>query len=191
MTQLDEFAVLHALKVKGLAPADQVADSLGVDETELLPLLQAGVDAETIRFREGRVTGYTLTAPGRERHAQLLPAAPAEISAAYDAFLEPNRAFKQVTTDWQLREEGADPAPILDRLGLVDSDVNHVIDVAVGGASRYETYRSRFADALARLRAGDDSAFARPMSGSYHDVWMELHEDLLASLGRERTEADE
>ena len=43
----------------------------------------------------------------------------------------------------------------------------------------------------ARFRDGDDDALAKPLSGSYHDVWMELHEDLLATLGRERTDADE
>jgi len=28
------------------------------------------------------------------------------------------------------------------------------------------------------------------MSGSYHDLWMELHQDLMCTLGRERTAAD-
>ncbi len=45
--------------------------------------------------------------------------------------------------------------------------------------------------ALDAFRGGDDDALAKPLSGSYHDVWMELHEDLLATLGRERTDADE
>jgi hypothetical protein len=40
------------------------------------------------------------------------------------------------------------------------------------------------------LADGDTAAFARPMSHSYHDVWMELHEDLLLTLGRERDAAD-
>lgn len=44
--------------------------------------------------------------------------------------------------------------------------------------------------AVERLRQGDPDALAKPLSHSYHDVWMELHEDLLNSLGRETSEAD-
>ena len=29
-----------------------------------------------------------------------------------------------------------------------------------------------------------------PLSDSYHDVWMQLHEDLLLTLGRDRSTAD-
>ncbi|WP_232681743.1 hypothetical protein [Nocardioides sp. R-C-SC26] len=42
-----------------------------------------------------------------------------------------------------------------------------------------------------RLRSGDNGAFARPMYNSYHDIWMELHEDLIVSLGRTRGSHDE
>ena len=55
---------------------------------------------------------------------------------------------------------------------------------------RFSAYGPRFAKALARLRAGDLDAFTRPLSGSYHDVWMELHQDLIVTLGMTRTAAD-
>ena len=48
----------------------------------------------------------------------------------------------------------------------------------------------RFSTALERLRAGDTDAFTRPLTDSYHDVWMQLHEDLLLTMGRERSSAD-
>lgn len=58
------------------------------------------------------------------------------------------------------------------------------------GLNRFADYRIRLAAAIARLRAGDAAAFAKPMSASYHCVWMELHQDLLLTLGRKRSQAD-
>ncbi len=36
------------------------------------------------------------------------------------------------------------------------------------------------------LEAGDQRMFTGVMCGSYHDVWMELHEDLILSQGIDR-----
>ena len=48
----------------------------------------------------------------------------------------------------------------------------------------------RFEHAYARVAAGDTDYFTKPLIGSYHDVWMELHEDLLTTLGIERKEGE-
>jgi hypothetical protein len=37
------------------------------------------------------------------------------------------------------------------------------------------------------VQAGDAAYFAAPMIASYHTVWFELHEDLLATLGIARS----
>ena len=37
-----------------------------------------------------------------------------------------------------------------------------------------------------RVDAGDVRMFTGVMCGSYHDVWMELHEDLILTLGIDR-----
>jgi hypothetical protein len=54
----------------------------------------------------------------------------------------------------------------------------------------FNRYVSRLRAALDRLRAGALDALTKPLSGSYHDVWMELHQDLLLALGRTRSAAD-
>jgi hypothetical protein len=36
------------------------------------------------------------------------------------------------------------------------------------------------------VRAGDKEWFTGPLVDSYHTVWFELHEDLMATLGLER-----
>jgi hypothetical protein len=56
---------------------------------------------------------------------------------------------------------------------------------------RSAAYQNRLTAALDRVRGGNTAAFARPMADSYHDIWMELHQDLLLSAGRDRGAADE
>lgn len=193
---ISQYTLLHLLKVKGFASAESVAVSVGADVESVEPLLAQAVTDELAKLRTGRLSGYALTPAGRARHAELHSSALSAdeqeyISVAYEEFLEPNRKFKQLTTDWQLSEDKSDPGPVLAQLGAIDESVGYVVQTAADGERRFVHYRTRFTAALERLRAGDDSAFARPMSDSYHDVWMELHEDLLATLGRERTDADE
>ena len=36
------------------------------------------------------------------------------------------------------------------------------------------------------VRCGEGDWFDKPLTDSYHTVWFELHEDLLATLGLER-----
>jgi hypothetical protein len=52
---------------------------------------------------------------------------------------------------------------------------------------RFAAYGPRLTNALERVRAGDVDWFTKPMLPSYHTVWFELHEDLLATLGIERS----
>ncbi len=42
--------------------------------------------------------------------------------------------------------------------------------------------------ALARVRTGDSQWFTSPAVESYHTVWFELHEDLLQTLGINRSD---
>jgi len=51
---------------------------------------------------------------------------------------------------------------------------------------RLAVYPARFADALAGLKGGDRAMMARPLIDSYHTVWFELHEDLIALSGTTR-----
>jgi pyruvate,orthophosphate dikinase len=47
-------------------------------------------------------------------------------------------------------------------------------------------YRRRLSHALDRVRRGEVSYIARPIIDSYHTVWFELHEDLIALNGLTR-----
>ena len=110
-----------------------------------------------------------------------------DLTSLYTAFLLFNDDFKGLCTDWQVGEH--DPTCI-DRLSALHDSMRPVLDGLGDLLERMSRYPRRFDAALERLQAGDVDAFTKPMTDSYHDMWMELHEDLLATLGRSRTSGD-
>jgi hypothetical protein len=60
----------------------------------------------------------------------------------------------------------------------------------VPSLGRLVRYGDRLSDAVDGLRRGDRDKFTKPLSDSYHDIWMELHQDLILTLGLQRTAAD-
>ena len=52
--------------------------------------------------------------------------------------------------------------------------------------ARYNPYQGRFVGALTKVQNGEREWFAKPIIDSYHTVWMEMHEDLLATLAIDR-----
>lgn len=188
-----EYIALHTIKIRGFATPEQIAESSGEDASALASQLEVLTERGEVKYKSGRITGYMLTAPGRARLTELRAAAvtPADVDAltpAYEAFLAPNAAFKQLTTDSQLGK--VDHPALVSRLEDVHQQVTVVVSTATGVLPRYGHYQMRLDRALSRFTGGDASALAKPMSGSYHDIWMELHEDLLAVLGQERTDDD-
>ena len=202
-----ELLVVHALRVRGFVDADVVVAATGLAADEVDAGLAGLADAGRARHRDGRMSGWMLTPDGRS-HGEALLAAELEatgtrpaVEGAYRDFLEANQGFLELCTDWQLRPdpEAPDGDPIVNDHADAAHDVAVVArladaDVVVQGVSaaladvlaRFDGYGDRFAGALARVRAGEVEWFTRPMIDSYHTVWFELHENLLATLGIER-----
>jgi hypothetical protein len=201
-----EFLVLHALVLKGFATPDVVARATGIDEEIVRRLLADAVAAGLSTSREGRVTGHTLTTAGRGRHDALLRdeldasgVDRADIEQAYRAFLSVNGELLRVCTDWQMRT-GSGAAPVLnhhgdgdydgdviDRLGRIDDLIQPVCASLGAALERFSRYGPRLAEARRHVEAGDREWFTRPLIDSYHTIWFELHEDLLCTLGLERS----
>jgi hypothetical protein len=185
-----EFAVLQALRVRGFATTSQIAESSGLPEVAVESALAGTDERGHTTVTGGRLPMHTLTPAGRARSVLLVNdrtsgADRARITGIYESFLFPNRDFKQLTTDAQ---GGAD---VTERLDAVHAQIGDVLRDLVVLDDRFDRYGSRLESAIVAYRGGDRDALAKPLSGSYHDVWMELHEDLLATIGRERTETDE
>ena len=200
-----EFLVLHALRLKGFAGTGAVAETAGVTEEEASQRLEAGKADALVVYREGRISGWSLTAAGRTRHGELLEAERQAAAYAdrvdngYRRFLEINGDLLGVCTDWQMRP-GPDGQPVLNdhsdeeydrkivsRLRGIDDAVQPVCRELGGCAERFSGYGPRLGAAIDKVEAGDVDWFSKPMIDSYHTVWFELHEDLLCTLGIERS----
>jgi DNA-binding IscR family transcriptional regulator len=192
-------AVMHAVRVKGVATDEAITQSTG---------LPADVVAETLAHlsrsgeavhRDGRAPGWRLTAEGKTRHQHDLAAALQEadltpVIAFHSAFTELNNRFKETCTRWQLRGEalndhtdGEYDSSVIAQVGAIHVALAEACAVALELTS---SYLRRFEHAFGRLSSGDNDALARPLSGSYHDVWMELHQDLILRLGLSRGDDD-
>ena len=198
------FLVLHGLRLKGFADAAAVAEAGGVDEADAKPLLDTLVVEELATYREGRLSGFALTPAGRAHHAELIAA---ELDAAgqrdavhgaYTRFLAINQDLLAVCTAWQLREvegqpvandhtDAAHDGAVIDRLAELDAQVQPICADLGAALLRFAAYGPRLGDALSKVQAGDHDWFTKPMIASYHTVWFELHEDLLATLGLGRS----
>ena len=198
------FLVLHALRLKGFAEADVLAESAGLETDDVAAHLTTFAESGCVLRRDGRVSGWALTPAGRQRHGELVAAdvdaagARDEVDGAYRRFLSLNRDLLAVCTAWQIREvdgeqkvnDHADATydkevverllGVHDRVRPVCADLREVMD-------RFGGYGSRLRTALERLVDGDTDWFTKPTIPSYHTVWFELHEDLLVSLGIERS----
>ena len=195
--------VMHGLRLKGFAEAPAVAEVVALPEAEVKTTLDQLVGEELASYRDGRLSGFTLTPQGRAEHARLLAeeldthGVRDAVHTAYAKFLTHNGDLLEVCTAWQLRDvdgqstindhtEPAYDAAVIDRLGEVHGRVAPICEELSGSLQRFSVYGPRLTEALDRVRAGDIDWFTKPMIASYHTIWFELHEDLLSTLGIER-----
>lgn len=204
MTDQNELRVVHALRLKGFADTPVVAEAADVDEATAKSVLDRLAAADQAKYRDGRMTGWMLMPAGRA-HGEALLAADldgaakrGEVDACYRRFLEHNKPFLGLCTEWQTRMVGGeqvvndhtDPdydAAVIARLADTNDNMQPICADLAALFGRFANYGPRFADALAKIQAGDIEWFTKPVIESYHTVWFELHEDLLASLGIERS----
>jgi hypothetical protein len=196
--------VLLGLRLKGFAGADVLAETTGVDAVTVEALLDDLMAGELAVYREGgQASGFVLTPAGRTEGTEALSAELAAAGArdavqgAYDRFLVLNRDMLQLCTDWQVRDvdgeqvlndhsDAAYDQEVLARLVGIDEQLNSVLAQLNGALARYRVYGPRFQAALEKLLGGDLDYFTKPLIPSYHTVWFELHEDLLATLDIDR-----
>ncbi len=197
----DRLAVLHGLRLKGFAETDAVAALTGMSSQPCAYQLCAAESEGLVLHREGRMSGWMLTPAGRAEVAKLLAAEldacgrRATVEDAYRRFLAVNGDFLALCTDWQMIDEHtlndhADPhydAAVIVRLGLLDDQVQPVCCDLGEARGRFGGYGPRLAEARQKVQDGATDWFTKPMIESYHTIWFELHEDLLATLAIERS----
>ncbi len=194
-----QFQTFHALRIKGFAAVDTITDITTLPAADVELNLSRLADNGYTQFRENRGL-WQLTADGRSAHGEHLAAdlegvdVAAVLGDPYASFLTSNAQFKELCSDWQLRngepndhsDAGYD-AEVVARLGALHDQALPAV-VAMGeGLARMAPYAGRLVEVLAKVGAGETKMFTGVMCGSYHDVWMELHEDLILTQGIDRS----
>ena len=185
--RIDEALVLHLLRVRGFVTPDGFTASLGHHPGDVLSVL---VDTGLVRHIEQRDM-YGLLPPGKARQEALLeeyagPEVRAALAAHYDRFLDLNEEFKRLCTDWQLRDgrpndhsDADHDRACIARLVALADESGPIVTAMASAVPRLIRYTPRLADAAGAVAHGDPRRFTGVMCESFHDVWMELHEDLI------------
>jgi len=204
-TSSPELLALHAVRVSGMTSAGGVArrTGLGRDLAEDL-LLDDEARGWVRRVVFADLAGWSLTEAGRlegeRRLAEELQRTGARpvVEAAHDIFARLNGRFLATLTRWQIRpqpfdrlaaNEHDDPdwdGRVLDELASYRRRLAPLCATLTGALDRFAGYDERFSEALTRAEAGRLDWVDGAGVDSCHMVWVQLHEDLLATLGLDR-----
>ncbi len=150
--------------------------------------------------------GWSLTDGGRAENERRL-AAELEASGArstvvevHRRFLPLNARFQEAVTRWQVRPLPGDPMAANDHtdfrwddrvIGSLRSLGRRLVPLNAdlfNALARFGGYAERYNAAVARVERGGNRWVDGLGIDSCHVVWMQLHEDLLASIGLDRGE---
>jgi hypothetical protein len=190
------FAVLMAVRIKGRATPAALAMATGMTEDDVRAAVRAARERGLLQAASGSHAGaaapdevVALAPDGLHALGALLAAEPCDrgaLARAYDGFLTTDTALKDAITAWQLASGEAERGGRGAALRAAGAEATAVAERLAALAPRYASYARRLGAALAALRAGDERYAASPRVDSLHQVWFELHQDLLLTLGRER-----
>jgi len=200
MTDSTGSVVLHALRCIGFAELSRLADAAGLAEPDVESHL---IDLAVSGLVTAEFGAWGLTDAGRVEDARWSAedldgrAARWAVSSAFDRFMVLNPELLDLCSAWHLRTVDGTPAPndhsdhrydaqVLDRFIDLDRRVDPVCAELTAARPRFGRYRHRLTAALDRARSGASEYLTDSMD-SYHVVWFQLHEDLLATLGRARS----
>ncbi len=192
------FRTFHALRIKGFAKAETIAEVADLPLSLVEEHLEGLQAREWAQYREAREL-WQLTTVGREEHHIALTEDVGgthiglQLHHEYEAFLQLNDRFKALCGDWQLRNgqpndhtDAKYDKAVVQRLVAIDADAAPVVAKMGEVLARLAPYGPRLARTCQRVVDGETKMFTGVMCGSYHDVWMELHEDLILTQGIDR-----
>ena len=196
---------LHALRLLGGTDAAGVAARYALDPLETQESL---LDFEALGWAThaefaGRNAWY-LTPAGRTANERQLAAeldacgGREAVARAHEHFLPLNARLQRAATDWQIRPVPGDPLAandhsdfrwddrVIDSLESIGRRLRPVCDELTAVLARFDGYAERYAAAMTHVLAGGTRWVDAIEIDSCHRVWIELHEDLIATLGLQR-----
>ncbi len=205
MSQLTtaELPLLHVLRLVGAADIDRLSAASGLPVAAVERGLARPSADGLARIRGAGREAWVLTDAGRrvveERLADELDrlGTAAEVRRLYVEFQALNRRVLDLCSEWQLREvdgelvvndhrDSVHDRWVLTRLQATHREARPVLQALASAAPWFGGYLARLDSALDEVIGGQHQWLDSPAIDSYHSVWFELHEDLLASLGIDR-----
>lgn len=196
---------LHAVRLLGFAEARQVASRFGLNRGEVEEnLLDLEARGWVTRSAFAGSEGWSLTDRGRAENQRRLAAELDECGArptvveVHRRFLPLNGRFQEAVTRWQMRPLRGDPMAandhtdfrwderVVESLRSIGRQLVPLDAELVKALARFGGYAERYNAAVARVTRGEIRWVDGLGIDSCHMVWMQLHEDLLASLGLDR-----
>jgi hypothetical protein len=192
-----KFLTHHALRIKGFSKSDTLSEIVALDVDVVEKHLQELQGEEMAMFREARSL-WQLTPAGRAAHPEVLAKDIAgldldSLKPHYHNFLEINDTFKHLCGDWQLRDGAPNDhsdakydKEIIQRLTKLHGNAEPIVSTMATIVPRLSPYVPRLDSTCKLVVGGANNMFTGVMCGSFHDVWMELHEDLILTQGIDR-----
>lgn len=193
------FFVLHGLRCLGSAEDQRLARALGMHRGKVTEILTRLGSRGLVEHDPASFRGWNLTPRGRAIEHELTTSEVEESGVrdrlyhCYRSFMRLNTALLDVGHDWETRPVGDTrmlnshrdakyDEEVLSRLVGIHMGTKWVYVELAGLLERFGVYEPRFSFALERALAGDTS-YVTSSVDSYQSVWLQLHEDLLATLG--------
>lgn len=197
-----DYDVLNVVALKKMATAPTVAQVTGHDQAAVERVLGALADRGLVVVTGGAALPTddaepALSAAADDHYAGVR--ADDAVGELVEKFETVNSQFLTAMSSWQQVDVGgrkvtnthADSAydeKVIGRLEKLTQRLNPLLDALAAHDPRFGVYRRRFDAAMAGVDAGRHGLVASPTEDSVHNIWFEFHEDLLRTLGRERTE---
>lgn len=193
---------LHGVRVLGFPAASRIAARYRLDAgTVEEALLDFEARGWVRQLSFGGSAGWSLTDSGRAEGERRLAAELGEAAAldavtrAHATFGPLNRRLGEACTKWQIRPSRADPMAfndhtdwrwdeqVLETLAAIGGSFGGLCEQLSGCLARFDGYASLYSSALSKAQAGQRDWVAGHDRDSCHMVWIQFHEDLLATLG--------
>jgi hypothetical protein len=197
-----EDLVLHGPRVLGFASTPRIAARFGLDVDKVEELLRDFEARGWVRHTSfAGSSGWSVTGVGRieneRRLAVELDRAGARemVMGVHAQFIPLNRRLGTACTNWQIRPTRAEPMAfndhtdwawderVLRTLASLDLAFRQSCGRLAECLQRFDGYADRYSAALAKVEAGHRHWVDAPELDSCHTVWIQFHEDLLATLG--------
>jgi len=193
------FRTLHSLRIKGVATCETLADMTRSDPSDVQGHLDELAAVGQAQFQAAGAS-WQLTPAGRAAHTDGLRADVAGVlpdpsfSEAYERFLTVDRQFDTLFAAWRVfngqPNDHSSPeydAAVVENLSHLHTSAEPIVRSFGAIFDRMDAYGPRLESVLIRILDGESNMFTGVMCGSYHDVWMELHEDLILTQGLDRS----